>query len=51
MKMDQLGRLMLSCNGAIFLHLSAKMSSPSSPQGKIMMVNLTLFMIANNDKD
>ena len=44
MKMDQLGRLMLSCNGAIFLHLSA-------PQGKIMMVNLTLFMIANDDKD
>ena len=28
MLMDQLGRLMLSCNGAIFLHLSAKMSSP-----------------------
>lgn len=51
--MDQLGRLMLSCNGngAIFLHLSAKMSSPPPPQGKIMMVNLTLFMIANDDKD
>ena len=49
MLMDQLGRLMLSCNGAIFLHLSVKM--PPLPQGKIMMVNLTLFMIANDDKD
>lgn len=32
MKMDQLGRLMLSCNGAIFLHLSAKMSPPLPPR-------------------
>ena len=34
MKMDQLGRLMLSCNGAIFLHLSAKMSPPPPPKAK-----------------
>lgn len=50
MQMDQLGRLMLSCNGSIFLHLSAKMN-PLPPPGKIMMVNLTLFMTANDDKD